>query len=109
MRKPAIPKSIGVILLIVFLAAAVTDGLDDFQFGLCKVKAIGSAAPFSGGDAESTSLSKGSPCDATALDPWTFNNVLIFSYSSICMDSASPSETCLASKSDRAPPRTILS
>lgn len=97
------------ILLVYFLAIALTagimDGLDDFAYGLSKVKAIGNCTQSSDSDSADGRSIKSYFNDKAVQDQWLCDHTLISDYSSICMESWSPREAHLPTKADRAPPQ----
>ena len=97
------------LFLAIFLSAAITEGPYDFSYDLQKVIAIGNVSHSANSYAENGPRTKHNFSWIIFKNQSFCVNSLISSYSFMFMDTCSPSNIHLPTKSDRAPPETIYS
>jgi hypothetical protein len=109
-----LPKSIDrrklvILLLVAFVAALFAESLNEFGSGLVKVRVIVNYAQFGNGYAEGGLRVKCNFLDKALQNQWLFDNTRIADHLFTCIESGSPRESHLPTKSGRAPPETYLS
>lgn len=109
MLKSIRNKKILFLLLVVLLTAAVTKDACDFNYDLHKVIEIGNCTQSTNSFAENGPRIKHNFTGLVLKYQCFCVNSLNSNYSHICMESWSPRDVHLPTKSDRAPPEITLS
>ena len=97
------------LFLAIFLTVVITEGPYDFSYDLQKIIAIGNVIHSTNSYAENVPRTKHNFLGIIFKNQSFCVNYLISNYSYICMDSWSPRNVHLPTKSDRAPPEKIYS
>lgn len=97
------------LFLAVFLSSVITEVPCDFSYDLQKVTVIGNVTHPTNSYAENGPRTKHNILGIIFKNQSFCVNSLISKYSYMCMDSCSPRNVHLPTKSDRAPPETIYS